>query len=65
MVMPSAAASSFSQGEAFIDSKLDRTNTVTLSAPNRFAVRQQSIAVFPPPSTTTFLGAVVLSSYFK
>jgi hypothetical protein len=51
--MPSAIASSFSQGEAFISSKPERTTTVTSSPPRRRAERQQSMAVLPPPSTTT------------
>ena len=53
--MPSCIASSFSQGEAFISSKPERTTTLTSSPPRRRAVRQQSIAVLPPPSTTTRL----------
>src|SRR5205823_4136153 len=48
-------ASSFSQGEAFISSKPERTTTLTSSPPRRRAVRQQSIAVLPPPSTITRL----------
>src|SRR5215469_4417279 len=51
----SCMASSFSQGEAFISSKPERTITLTSSPPRRRAVRQQSIAVLPPPSTTTRL----------
>src|SRR5260221_498568 len=46
-------ASSFSQGLAFISSKPERTMTFTSSPPRRRAVRQQSIAVLPPPSTIT------------
>ena len=53
--MPSCMASSFSQGDAFISSKPERTTTLTSSPPRRRAVRQQSIAVLPPPSTTTRL----------
>ena len=49
--MPSCIASSFSQGEAFISSKPERTTTLTSSPPRRREVRQQSIAVLPPPST--------------
>src|SRR4030081_1881079 len=48
-------ASSFSQGLAFISSKPERTITLTSSPPRRRAVRQQSIAVLPPPSTMTRL----------
>ena len=51
--MPSCIASSFSQGEAFISSKPERTMTFTSSPPRRREVRQQSIAVLPPPSTMT------------
>ena len=53
--MPSCIASSFSQGEAFISSKPERTTTLTSSPPRRREVRQQSIAVLPPPSTITRL----------
>ena len=53
--MSSWMASSFSQGEAFISSKPERTITLTSSPPSRRAVRQQSIAVLPPPSTITRL----------
>jgi len=59
MGMPSCSASSFSHGEAFISSKGERTMTFTSSAPRRRAVRQQSIAVLPPPSTITRLAAFV------
>ena len=48
-------ASSFSQGDAFISSKPERTTTSTFSPPSRRAERQQSMAVLPPPSTTTRL----------
>ena len=48
-------ASSFSQGDAFISSKPDRTMTFTSSPPSLRAERQQSIAVLPPPRTMTFL----------
>ncbi len=51
--MPSCIASSFSHGEAFISAKPERTITLTSSPPSRFAVRQQSMAVLPPPSTMT------------
>ena len=40
-------------GEAFIVSKALRTMTFTSSPPRRLAVLQQSIAVLPPPKTTT------------
>jgi len=50
---PSRIASSFSQGEAFISANPERTTTFTSAPPRRRAVRQQSIAVFPPPSTAT------------
>ena len=50
---PSRIASSFSQGEAFISAKPERTTTLTSAPPRRSEVRQQSIAVLPPPSTTT------------
>ncbi len=53
--MPSCMASSFSQGEAFISSKPERTITFTSSPPRRLLVRQQSMAVLPPPSTMTRL----------
>ena len=53
--MPSCMASSFSQGDAFISSKPERTITFTSSPPRRREVRQQSIAVLPPPSTMTRL----------
>ncbi|MNC89793.1 hypothetical protein D3C83_57820 [compost metagenome] len=53
--MPSCIASSFSQGEAFISSKPERTITFTSSPPRRRAERQQSIAVLPPPRTITRL----------
>ncbi len=53
--MPSCIASSFSQGDAFISSKPLRTMTFTSSPPSRREVRQQSIAVLPPPSTMTRL----------
>ena len=42
-----------SQGLAFISSKPLRTMTLTSLAPRRRALRQQSIAVLPPPSTMT------------
>ena len=53
--MPSCIASSFSHGDAFISSKPERTMTLTSAPPRRRAVRQQSIAVLPPPSTITRL----------
>ena len=53
--MPSCMASSFSQGDAFISSKPERTTTFTSSPPRRREERQQSIAVLPPPSTITRL----------
>ena len=58
--MPSRIASSFSQGEAFISSKPERTTTFTSSPPRRREVRQQSIAVLPPPSTITRLPMLVV-----
>ena len=60
MGMSSPIASSFSQGEAFISSKPERTITFTSSPPRRRAVRQQSIAVLPPPSTITRLPTLVM-----
>ncbi len=51
--MPSCIASLSSQSEAFMTFRGERTVTVTFSAPRRSALRQQSIAVFPPPITTT------------
>ena len=48
-------ASSFSHGLAFIVAKGERTTTFTSSPPSRRAVRQQSIAVLPPPRTMTRL----------
>ena len=53
--MSSCMASSFSQGDAFISSKPERTTTLTSSPPSRREERQQSIAVLPPPSTMTRL----------
>ena len=53
--MSSCMASSFSQGDAFISSKPERTTTFTSSPPSRREERQQSIAVLPPPSTITRL----------
>ena len=53
--MSSCMASSFSQGDAFISSKPERTMTFTSSPPSRREERQQSIAVLPPPSTITRL----------
>ena len=53
--MSSCMASSFSQGDAFISSKPERTITLTSSPPSRREERQQSIAVLPPPSTMTRL----------
>ena len=58
--MSSWMASSFSQGDAFISSKPERTITLTSSPPRRRAVRQQSIAVLPPPSTMTRLLIAVM-----
>ena len=58
--MPSCIASSFSQGLAFISSKPERTITFTSSPPRRREVRQQSIAVLPPPSTITRLPIFVM-----
>ena len=58
--MSSPIASSFSQGDAFISSKPERTITFTSSPPRRRAVRQQSIAVLPPPSTITRLPILVM-----
>ena len=57
--MSSCMASSFSQGDAFISSKPERTITFTSSPPSRRAERQQSIAVLPPPSTITRLPILV------
>ena len=57
--MSSCIASSFSQGDAFISSKPERTTTFTSSPPRRREVRQQSIAVLPPPSTMTRLPILV------
>ena len=53
--MPSWIASFNSQSDAFITLRGERTVTVTFSAPSRSALRQQSIAVLPPPITTTRL----------
>ncbi len=53
--MPSWMASSFSQGDAFISSKGERTITLTSLPPRRLELRQQSIAVLPPPRTMTRL----------
>jgi hypothetical protein len=57
--MPSCIASSFSQGEAFMSSKVERTITLTSSARRMGAERQQSIAVLPPPRTMTRLPTLV------
>ena len=61
--MSSCIASSFSQGDAFISSKPERTITLTSSPPRRREVRQQSMAVLPPPSTITRLP--ILSTWPK
>ena len=53
--MPSWIASSFSHGDAFISSNGERTITFTSLPPRRLELRQQSIAVLPPPSTMTRL----------
>ena len=53
--MPSWIASSFSQGDAFISSNGERTITLTSLPPRRLELRQQSIAVLPPPRTMTRL----------
>ena len=53
MGMSSFFASSISHGEAFISSKPLLTTTVTSLPPIRLDVRQQSIAVLPPPRTNT------------
>ena len=58
--MSSCMASSFSQGDAFISSKPERTITFTSSPPRRREERQQSIAVLPPPSTITRLPIFVM-----
>ena len=58
--MSSCIASSFSQGDAFISSKPERTITFTSSPPRRREERQQSIAVLPPPSTITRLPMLVM-----
>ena len=58
--MPSCCASSFSHGLAFISSKPERTITFTSSPPMRLDVRQQSIAVLPPPRTITRLPTFVV-----
>ncbi len=53
--MPSCSASSISQGDAFITRLGERTVTFTSMPPRRRLVRQQSMAVLPPPITTTRL----------
>ena len=53
--MPSCSASSISHGEAFITRLGERTVTFTSMPPSRRLVRQQSMAVLPPPITTTRL----------
>ena len=53
--MPSWIASSFSHGDAFISSNGERTITLTSPPPRRLELRQQSIAVLPPPRTMTRL----------
>ena len=58
--MSSCMASSFSQGDAFISSKPERTTTLTSSPPSRRDERQQSMAVLPPPSTMTRLPILVM-----
>src|ERR1700748_349354 len=57
MGMPSCMASSFSQGDAFISSKPERTTTSTCSPPMRRAERPPAIAVLPPPRATHALAA--------
>ncbi len=49
----SPSASSSSQGEALKSFRPRRAMTFTLSAPSRSALRQQSMAVFPTPMTST------------
>src|SRR3546814_18707793 len=51
--------SSFSHGLAVIWSSPERTSTLTSLPPSRRAERQQSIAVLPPPSTSTRLPTFV------
>ena len=58
--MSSCMASSFSQGDAFISSKPERTITLTSSPPSRRDERQQSMAVLPPPSTMTRLPILLM-----
>ena len=60
--MPSCSASSISQGDAFITRRGERTVTFTSMPPSRSAVRQQSMAVLPPPITTTRLPTVCTCS---
>ncbi len=58
--MSSCMASSFSQGDAFISSKPERTMTFTSSPPRRREERQQSMAVLPPPRTMTRLPMLLM-----
>ena len=51
----SSSASSSSQAEALKNARGLRAITLTLSAPSRNEVRQQSIAVLPTPIISTFL----------
>ena len=60
--MCSSIASSISHSEAFISSKGLLTITLTSSAPSLRDDLQQSIAVFPPPKTITFLPTEVVCS---
>ena len=50
---PSRSASSISTGFAGISARVRRYRIVTSRAPRRSAVRAQSMAVFPPPTTIT------------
>ncbi len=53
MRTPSSRASSTSKSWAGMRSRVRRYTTIASSAPSRRAVRAASIAVFPPPYTTT------------
>ena len=63
---PSSIASSSSSRSAGIYLRLRRYTSVTFSTPSaRFAARAASIAVFPPPTTATFLPSFSSPPFLK
>ena len=62
-VIPSSLACFTSSRRAGISCSERRYTNVTF-APRRFAVRQESIAVLPPPTTSTFLPRLIGVSVF-